>query len=272
MAVFAGQYIEPMPAGSALLLPSQCEVCRGWDAGLLCAGCRARHAPLRARCQRCGLALAISSPSCGECQRDPPPYARTVVALDYGFPWDRLIAAFKFERRVELAAPLAALLDAAIDAAAKTLSTPMASSTLVVPVPLSPARLAERGFNQAWELARRLARRRRLHAAPEALMRVIDTAAQATLDREERRRNLRNAFAPAPPPLSTTRFGWRAPLQPTPAGPPAARPTTLHGLDVALVDDVMTTSATAREAAAALLRGGARSVQLWVLARTPAPG
>jgi ComF family protein len=242
-----------MLAGALALLPSQCEICRGWDSGLVCRACRERHAPLKPRCLRCGLVLGTTAASCGECQRDPPPYRQTVCALDYGFPWDRLISAFKFQRRVELAKPLAALLDEAIGREASRDAGPgPAPPGLVVPVPLSAARLAERGFNQAWELARRVARRRGLPSAPDALLRVLDRAAQATLTSEERRRNLRNAFAPASP----GRSGHAAPLA---------------GLDVALVDDVMTTGATAREAAAALLRGGASSVRLWVLARTPAP-
>ena len=235
-----GQYIEPMLAHAVALLPSQCEVCRGWGAGLLCRHCRAQHAPVRPRCARCGLALGAAAAGCGACQRDPPPYERTVCALDYAFPWDHLIAAFKFHGRVDLALPLAALLCEAIEREG-------VPPCLVVPVPLAHARLAERGYNQAWELARRIARRLALQALPDALQRVLDTPSQATrASSAERGRNLRNAFAPAP-------------------GAPAS------GAHVALVDDVMTTGATAREAAAALLRGGAHSVQLWVLARTPAP-
>ncbi|MBI5720078.1 MAG: ComF family protein [Burkholderiales bacterium] len=244
-----------MLAGALAQLPSQCEVCHAWDAGLVCRACRERHAPARPRCLRCGLALGAPAATCGACQSDPPPYQRTVCALDYGFPWDHLITAFKFQRRVELAAALATLLDEAIEReAGQSLErgAVLVLPQLVVPVPLAPARLAERGFNQAWELARRIARRRRLRARPDALQRVLDTPAQATLASAERRRNLRNAFAPAV--SARTRSADR-----------------LAGADVALVDDVMTTGATAREAAAALLRDGARSVQLWVLARTPAP-
>jgi len=224
--------------------PGRCELCRGWSAHALCRPCVARHVLRQPRCVRCALPLgsAASASVCGRCLRDPPPYERTVCALDYGFPWDRLIAEFKFGRRTELAAALAPLLDDAIahDAAA------LRSDLVVVPVPLAPARLAERGFNQAWELARRLARWHRLRSRPAALRRVLAAAPQAALTRAERERNLRNAFAPAPD-------------------------AALDGAHVALVDDVLTTGTTAREAAAALLRAGAASVRLWVLARTPEP-
>lgn len=240
-----GQYIEPMLALAPL--PSQCEVCRAWGSGLLCRPCRERHGAARPRCARCGLALGAWASSCGACQHDPPPYERTVCALDYGFPWDRLITAFKFHRRVELAQPLAEMLCAAIERAEAAHPEARAPS-LVVPVPLSAARFVERGFNQAWELARRIARRRGLGARAGALQRVLETPAQSLLSRSERQRNLRNAFAPG-----------------------IGRAPGVAGCDVALVDDVMTTGATAAQAAAALLRGGARSVQLWVLARTPAP-
>lgn len=226
-------------------LPSQCELCRGWGRGGLCALCTAQHAAAVPRCRRCGAAGGTFDTElirCGACLQEPPTFAATVCALDYGFPWDALITRLKFHHRAELAGPLARCLADAVARDARAL----AERPLVVPVPLSRARLAERGFNQAWELARRVARWHGLPACAQALSRVVETPAQAGLTRSERQRNLRNAFVPSA----------QAPLQ---------------GAAVALVDDVMTTGATAHEAAAALLRGGARSVQLWVLARTPAP-
>lgn len=182
----------------------------------------------------------MAAPACGDCLRDPPPFEHTVCAADYDFPWDGLIAAFKFRGRVELASTLAMRLAHAVRNAAHPLPE------LVVAVPLSAARLAERGYNQSWELARRLAAELRIAADATLLQRPVETSQQAELKRDQRRQNLRSAFMADP-----------------------RRRSALAGRRVALVDDVMTTGATAREAAAVLLRAGAAAVDLWVLARTP---
>ena len=219
---------------------SQCEVCRQWSDGALCTDCVARFAPAVPRCGRCGLRLGLPAPACGACLREPPPFEHTVCAVDYGFPWDALISDFKFHGRAELAAVLAERLQVAVRAADAPLPR------WVVPVPLAPARLSERGYNQAWELARRLGRSLGVSADAGLLWRPADQAHQADLNRAERQRNLRSAFMTDP-----------------------RRRGELQGQRVALVDDVMTTGATAREAAAALLRGGAAAVDVWVVARTP---
>jgi ComF family protein len=227
-----------------------------WGRALVCEACIARFAAPRPRCRLCGQPLSDEALPCIACSREPPPFVRTVCAVDYAFPWDGLIGRFKFGSHPELAGVFAGLLSAALGrlgsgieqgparASLAAHNTPLAS--LVVPVPLAPARLAERGFNQAWELARRVAAALGLPAAPAALQRVLDTPHQAQLTREERQRNLGNAFMPD-----------------------ARQRARIAGAEVALVDDVLTTGATARECAAALRRAGAASVQLWVLARTP---
>ena len=115
-------------------------------------------------------------------------------------------------------------------------------------LPLMRPGLRERGYNQAWELARRLARELNLPAQADGLQRWRDTPAQTTLDAAARRANLRDAFL----------------VHPGLAG-------RLAGRHVALVDDVMTTGATLATTAELLLRAGAREVSAWVLARTPSP-
>ena len=229
-----------LPAPPRLRLPSQCEVCRGWTTDALCAACVSRFAAPRPRCARCGLALGLAAPACGECLRDPPPFEHTVCVADYGFPWDRLITGYKFHGRVELAGAFAALMSSAVRAS----SAPLPQR--VLPVPLAPARLAERGYNHAWELARRIAADLRLPAQADLLQRPITTEQQTGLGRAARQRNLRSAFMVDP-----------------------GRRQMLAGQRVALVDDVLTTGATARASAAILLRAGAAAVDVWVFARTP---
>jgi ComF family protein len=220
--------------------PSQCEVCRQWADAFVCIGCVQRFAAPLARCARCGLRLAAAAPQCGQCLADAPPFQHTVCAFDYAFPWDRMIRDLKFRARPELAAPLAQHLCAAVTARRGAVPDTLA------PIPLSPQRLSERGYNQAWELTRALARRLRIPACPDLLVRPMDTPHQVQLDRAQRQRNLRGAYV-----LNEKRR------------------TALQGHHVALVDDVMTTGATVREAAATLLQSGARQVDVWVLARTP---
>jgi ComF family protein len=223
--------------------PSQCEVCRQWARSRLCADCVQRFAASQTRCARCALPLGVATTACGECLLSGPPFEHTVCAVTYAFPWDRLITQFKFLGQSELAAPLAMRLDHAVGAH----SGP--PCTLVLPVPLSTERLAARGYNQAWELARRVARSRRLPARADLLLRALDTAHQVDLSRAQRQQNLRAAFYVQP-----------------------ALRQVVAGQRVALVDDVMTTGATAREATQALLRAGAAAVDVWVLARTPQVG
>jgi ComF family protein len=234
----------PPQAGRAGLA-TQCELCRQWTQGdALCADCEACFAQPRLRCACCALPTGMAVARCGGCLATPElPYTGTVAAVDYAFPWDGLVTAFKFGGRVDLAEALAQRLAEAV-----AVSSPQ-DAAWVLPVPLSPARLAERGYNQAWELARRVARLRGLPSDATLLQRPIDTAHQTGLDRAARAANLAGSFM----------------VDPT-------RRAELAGRAVALVDDVMTTGATVAAAAAVLRRAGAASVSVWVFARTPAPG
>jgi ComF family protein len=139
---------------------------------------------------------------------------------------------------VDLAGALADRLHGSLEPAAA------AWPDLVVPVPLATERLAERGYNQAWELARRVARRAGRPASPFVLERHLARVPQAGLGRTERRRNLQGAFQ-------------------------VADASKVAGRRIALVDDVVTTGATVAEAAGALMAAGAAAVQVWALARTP---
>ena len=225
----------------------RCIVCRGWCDGGLCRPCHARFAPRRERCAGCALPLIAATPvgdgedaRCMRCRLAPPPWSRAVAGVDYGYPWDRALAALKFHQRLEPAAVLLGPLLARLDDV-------RGGDVRVVAVPLSRERLRERGYNQSWELARRLARALALEARADALFRVRDTGHQLGLQREARGANLQGAFVATP-----RHAAW------------------LRGARVALVDDVLTTGATAHAAASALRAAGAGDVQVWVVARTPA--
>lgn len=231
--------------GWRLGVGSACAVCERWQSDALCRTCLSRFGAALPRCRLCAAELpAASAEVCGRCIRHPPPLDATIAALRYGFPWDRLIGRFKFQAATELAGPLAQALGDAVQA--RWQDGWLARPEWILPVPLSDDRLRERGYNQAWELARRMARRWRLPARPDRLLRVRETAHQAGLPRAERLHNLAAAFTVSP--------DGRA---------------ELAGRRVALVDDVMTTSATLSEAAATLRRAGVVEIQAWVLARTP---
>ncbi len=220
----------------------QCAVCRGWGSQRVCAPCIARWATPVQRCSRCALAVPTGTVQCGVCLLHPPPYSSAVAAFDYAFPWDGLISRFKFNAALDLAGLLAGQLGEAIERANAEVPD------LVLPVPLSPRRMRERGYNQAWEVARRLPRTGPWHTEPTLLLRVKNTPHQTTLPPGERAANVRGAFAIEP-----------------------LRAAEVRGRRIAVIDDVVTTGATVAELSGVLLGAGAASVQVWMLARTPPP-
>lgn len=214
-----------------------CFLCRGAAGeGLLCAACDADLPRLGdGLCPRCALASPAGA-LCGRCLARPPRYDATVAALAYRFPADVLVQALKFHGELALAPLLAGFLAGRIP--------PGETATLVLPVPLSGERLRSRGYNQALEIARHVARAVGARLAPELCERLRDTPAQTGLAWAERASNVRGAF--------------RA-------------PHALEGASVAVLDDVMTTGATLDEVAATLKRAGAARVVNWVVARTFPP-
>ncbi|MDR2991973.1 MAG: ComF family protein [Burkholderiaceae bacterium] len=226
-------------------LPSQCLICRAWPARPLCADCAGRFTPWVRRCTTCALPVPEGVTHCGACLRDPPPFNACHAAVDYGWPWTACMARFKFHGQPQLARALAALLmrDAAVTAA-------IAQADSVLPIPMTPQRLAERGYNPAWLLVRQLTRPiAPRKARADVLLRIRESAPQRELGRRERIRNLRGAFMAQP-----------------------GRGARTRDQRVVLVDDVMTTGATLREAAGALRQAGAAHITAIVFARTPEPG
>lgn len=161
--------------------------------------------------------------------------AQTRAAFLYGFPLDRLVPRFKFHNDLSAGRLLAELMAQALA------GSPLPQA--LVPVPLHASRLRQRGYDQALELARALAKYMQVPLRADVLLRVRATAPQSELDAAARRRNLRRAFS-------------------------VLQGTALPA-HVALVDDVMTTGTTLRAAAQTLARAGVERVDAWVCARAP---
>lgn len=220
-----------------LLLPPRCALCshsRG-DAAV-CAACQPRLPRLPAgSCPRCAD-FSTAGALCGRCLAEPPAFDRVLTPYLYAEPVDRLIQALKYRHHLHLAAWFGAQIHTAVLAA-----LPRPDFDLIVPLPLHPARMKQRGFNQALEIARPLARRFGLPLLPSTTTRRHDTAPQAGLPRQERQRNLRGAFECT---------------------------ADLSGQAILLIDDVLTTGSSAGELARVLKLHGARQVVVATAART----
>jgi len=220
-------------------LPQSCAFCAApCGSALVCAACSAALPRIAFACPRCALP-AWNGAVCGACLASPPPFAAAYAAIEYAFPFDRLLQSFKYGGRLALADFLAEALCAAV--VKRPPNHPMPDAVLALP--LAPSRQRARGFDQAAEIARRVAR---ITGIPMAtgLRRVRDTPAQAAMPWKDRARNVRGAFVADP---------------------------SLSGLRIAIVDDVMTTGATLASAASAALRSGALTVEAWAVARTLPP-
>lgn len=218
------------------LLPARCIVCGApGHARDLCEACEAALPRNHPACPRCALPLAVEAPACGACLADPPGFSLAAAAWRYEGAIAQLLPRFKFHRDLASGRVLGEL------AAHRLVDWPgWVGVERVLPVPLHRARLGQRGYNQALELARAFAAPRGLPVDLRSLRRVRATPPQTTLDAAACRRNLRGAFQ--------------------------ADPQT--GI-VLLVDDVITTGATLAEAARTLLRAGAGEVRALAIARAP---
>lgn len=202
----------------------------------LCAPCLAElphH--VEPHCPQC----AIPTPDgqvCGGCLQHPPAHAHTLAAFSYAFPVDQLIQTLKYQYRLTIAP----VLGHALALAARARPRP----DLLIPMPLHPKRLQQRGFNHATEIARAVATDLNMSLDLSVCERVRDTPPQVALAYDQRRRNVRGAF-------------------------------TCHGAvlgkRVALIDDVMTTGTSLNELATTLKKAGALEIEAWVVARTLPP-
>ena len=188
---------------------------------------------------RCGLPLSSARRGeedyvlCGRCVLNPPPFRQLVVARRWGFPLDRLISGYKYRGALSLEPALLRIWTLDMG------RCPKAPPDALVPVPLHWRRHWWRGFNQAGRLALGLGAHHRLPVL-HALARARATPAQQTLSSRARRMGPRGSFRVR---------------------------GSVEGLHLALVDDVVTTASTVREAARVLRAAGAARVDVWALAR-----
>lgn len=230
-------FFNRVSATVSATLPSQCEICHAWPSDPVCGGCLNRFAHPQSRCQTCALRVPSGVHRCGVCVTQPSSLDACVAAVSYEYPWAGLVSLFKFNDRPAWATQIAQVMHANAD-----VQPALDAADLVIPMPLSAARLRTRGYNQALVLARAL-KTQKLDSA--VLLRIKDTPALSLLDREDRLRAMADAFAVEP-----------------------LLAAKVRGKRIVLIDDVMTTGATLHGAASVLKIAGAARVTGLVFART----
>jgi ComF family protein len=220
-------------------LPQRCELCAAPSGALLlCSACLHSLPRLGPACPVCALPTPAGE-VCGGCLAYPPPFAATLAAFAYAFPVDRLMHAFKYHGRLALAEWAA---DAIL--AERGRLRPALPPDRLIALPLSRERQRERGYNQAHEIGRAVARQLRAPLVRQGIRRDRASPPQAALPWSQRAKNVRGAFACE---------------------------LDLAGMSVAVIDDVMTTGASLAEFAKTLKAAGATRVENWIVARTLPP-
>ena len=225
----------------AWLLPRACLLCKKTlhETHFICPPCENRLPFIRQACLRCSVPLyTAENHLCGACLQQAPPYDHVFALFDYAPPIKQWIHRLKFyEGFCEARALSAYMLEMITTRWYPEGQLPH----LLIPMPLNPARMRSRGFNQAIELARPLARRLHLPLETRHVKRTVNTLAQHSLLPKERRHNVKNAFL-------VTR--------------------NLQGLHIAIIDDVVTTGATVSSLCLACQQQGAQRIDIWCVART----
>lgn len=220
------------------LLPQNCFLCGHLSDLVLCECCLQSLPYLQHHCQRCGKELSTKDNICGACLVKLPLYKQVRAIFKYEYPVDKLIHAAKFEKNL-------AILDYLGKEMSKQLSIQLSTKCdlpdVLIPVPLHPQRLRERGYNQSVELARIIAKQMHITLNYTVCQRIRNTPQQTILPSKQRRRNLHGAFV--------------------------ANNIPQHWQRVVLIDDVMTTGSTVEELTRVLLQAGVSHVDVWCCAR-----
>jgi ComF family protein len=224
-------------SGLSRHIPSQCAVCHAWPSRSVCDDCVQRFGQPVPRCLTCALPVLPNMRQCGACTVTPPALDQALAAVPYDFPWSGLMGQFKFQEHTGWARSFALLMRNA-----PWVEPALERADYLLPMPLSPLRLQERGFNQALLLARAIEPTK---VRSDVLLRVKETAPQSSLPRKERLLRVRGAYAVEP-----------------------LHAAGLHNKRLVLVDDVMTTGASLHAAANVLRHHGAAHITALVFART----
>lgn len=223
------------------LLPAVCAGCNSYRNAdqPLCDLCLDRLSDLPlAHCPTCSLPYPSADSGihlCGKCSSQTPPFSKVHALGCYEGFLRELIQRLKYHRLPILDRPLGQLLTDKL-----TRAQAMDNIDCILPVPLHPSRLRERTFNQSLLIARQISRHSSCPVAHKTLERTRTTQTQQTLNVTERQKNLKHAFEVC---------------------------ADIKGARLLLVDDVMTTGATARACTSALIAAGATEVRIAVLAR-----
>lgn len=207
-----------------------CAATNGGELGI-CAACL-QDLPWHTadQCPQCAL-VAYEGQLCGNCLASAPEFDATMALLRYEHPLDSMLQRYKYGQSLTMANTFATLLNASINT----------QPDIIIPMPLHPQRLQERGFNQSLEIARLIAQQLNIRLEANVCKRIKLSPPQASLPLKQRVKNMKGAF-------SCT--------------------SQLDNLRVALLDDVMTTGASLNALAKAVKSAGASHVECWVVART----
>ena len=219
----------------SVIFPPTCVLCggTGHKGPDICPACINSLLRIKSPCPCCGMPLQASESShCGSCLQEPPPFQKTVSPYYYQPPLTQLVTNFKFHHQLKMARVLAALLGQDLSQRPRP--------ECIIPVPLHPKRLRERGYNQALEIARLLGRQLAIPVDYQLCIRTRHTAPQTGLDAKLRKQNIRNAFA------IKGECQYR---------------------HVAILDDVITTGNTVSELAKLLRKNGVEEIEVWSIAR-----
>jgi len=216
------------------------ELCLDPDNEFICASCKSALPVIENQCFQCGLPLnkvdtTDISMRCGQCLVSPPAFDLCISPYHYALPINQFITQLKFRHQLHYARILADLLITKIEQHAENLPE------CIIPVPLHSSRLRQRGFNQALEIARPIAKKYGIPLDTKSCSRIISTPPQMEQDKRTRQKNVKNAFSVSP---------------------------DFNYTHIAIVDDVMTTGHTLNELSRVLREQGAKRIQVWATSRS----